>query len=653
LLAGLGESEVRRMNQKLKPLTLPLLALIAFNMVPNFWLKPLWSTALISIFLGYRTFVEFYGLRVPPRGVVWFAGAAVGGAIWMHYRSIFGDEAAGTLLGLLTCLKTYELRFKRDYFFNSLLCFLVLMSYLLVDQSLTLTLFMGIDVLLIISFLQALEAESFNWRAWRKILSPSLGMVLRAAPLLVTCFILFPRFSTGFGTGEQKQAHTGVSDKLRPGSVSSLQTSEEVIFRATFLKGFVPPARTLYWRGAVLDESRGLDWSRSSQTARAEAPPAAGDSPDIEIFLEPGSEKFLFSLENTRTLSIPSDLNRTRIANLEGRTFELDQPLQNRERYVLENVPNNGIADPKEDMRRYLVTEENPSPEMTEFLKTVRGTDASQTVNNLLKYYRENGYSYTLNPPKSNSLDEFFFKKKAGFCEHYAGSMATMLRYMKIPARVVVGFQGGTPSFLENYITVRAHDAHAWVEYFEPQAKRWRRVDPTAQIAPQEIGGGNFAANGGRNYLLRFRALMDEIEANWIGFLLRFDLAAQKELLKKFGMEETIFRALPFFLALALVLILAIIYFIEAQRRVSMSKEDRLFRDLLTALRRFKIERDLSDGPLRLMEKVRQKSSILEAAVEPILTKIVWVRYAGYGLSTPEADQLKKDIRRLKKLSIK
>jgi hypothetical protein len=146
---------------------------------------------------------------------------------------------------------------------------------------------------------------------------------------------------------------------------------------------------------------------------------------------------------------------------------------------------------------------------------------------------------------------------------------------------------------------------------------------------------------------------MDEIEANWIGFLLRFDLAAQKELLKKFGMEETIFRALPFFLALALVLILAIIYFIEAQRRVSMSKEDRLFRDLLTALRRFKIERDLSDGPLRLMEKVRQKSSILEAAVEPILTKIVWVRYAGYGLSTPEADQLKKDIRRLKKLSIK
>lgn len=641
------------MNAKLKPLTLPLLALITLNMLPNFWLKPLWSTALVAIFLGYRTFIELYGLKTPPRSAVWVAGSAVGAAIWLHYRSIFGDEAAGTLLALLTCLKTYELRLKRDYFFNSLLCFLVLMSYLLVDQSLTLTLFMAVDVVLIFSFLRALEAETFSWSAWRKILNPSLGMVVRAVPLLVVCFILFPRFSTGFGTGEQKQARTGVTDKLRPGSISSLQTSDEVIFRATFLKGFVPPARTLYWRGAVLDESRGLDWSRRGERARLRVPPLEGGSPDIEIFLEPGSEKFLFSLENTRTVSIPSDLNRTRVNSRDGRTFELERPLQNRARYVLENVPNNTIVDPEGDLRRYLETEEKPSAEMAGFLKTVHGSDTSHTVNNLLRYYRENGYSYTLSPPRSKSLDEFFFKNKAGFCEHFAGSMATMLRYMNIPSRVVVGFQGGTPSFLENYITVRAHDAHAWVEYFEPQAKRWRRVDPTAQIAPQEIGGADLAAYGGRNYLLRFRALMDEIEANWIGFLLRFDLAAQKELLKKFGMEETIFHALPFFLALALVLILAIIYFIEARARVVMSEEDRLFRDLLTALRRFQVERDLNDGPLRLMERVRQKGRVLEAAVEPILSQIVVARYAGHALSAAEADQLKRDIRGLRKLSIK
>lgn len=122
------------MNNNLKSLTLPLLALVAINMIPHLYLKPLWSSALGLIFLGYRLFVEFYGLRTPPRWMVWLAGGAIGTAIWQHYHSIFGDEAAGTLLALLTCLKTYELRRKRDYFFNALLCFLMLMSYLLVDQ---------------------------------------------------------------------------------------------------------------------------------------------------------------------------------------------------------------------------------------------------------------------------------------------------------------------------------------------------------------------------------------------------------------------------------------------------------------------------------------------------------------------------------------
>lgn len=638
---------------KLKDLTLPLLALILLNMIPYVWMKPFWATAIAAILLNYRFLVEFYSFRMPPRGLVWLAGAAVGVAIWMHYRSIFGDEAAGTLLGILTCLKAYELRTKRDYFFNALLCFLVLMSYLLADQSLTLTLFMGIDAVLIISFLHALESETWSWTTWRKTLAPSFGIVLRAVPILVVCFILFPRFSTGFGTGEQNQAQTGVTDHLKPGSVSSLQTSEELIFRATFLKGFVPPARTLYWRGAVLDESRGLDWSRGPRAVKGLPPAVTTESPDIEIFLEPGSEKFLFTLENTRSISIPSDLNRTRISNREGRTFELDVPLQNRERYVLENVPANAIVEPDEDLRRYLVTEENPSREMIDFLKSMRTRDANQTVQNLLDHFRGGGYSYTLSPPKSNSLDEFFFNKKAGFCEHYAGSMATMLRYMRIPSRVIVGFQGGTSSFLENYITVRAHDAHAWVEFYDADTRRWRRVDPTAQVAPIELSRGGMGAYAGKAYLARFRALMDEIEANWVGFLLRFDLAAQKDLLKKFGMEETIFRALPVFLVLAIVLILAVIYFIEAQTRVPMSKEDRLFRDLISALKRFRIEREKSEGPLKLMDKVRARGSVLEAAVEPILTKIVWARYAGYGMSNPEADRLKKEIRRLKKLSIK
>ncbi len=52
---------------------------------------------------------------------------------------------------------------------------------------------------------------------------------------------------------------------------------------------------------------------------------------------------------------------------------------------------------------------------------------------------------YTLKPGMlgQNRVDEFFFQSKQGFCEHYASSFALLMRYVGIPARVVVGYQGG------------------------------------------------------------------------------------------------------------------------------------------------------------------------------------------------------------------
>ncbi len=42
-----------------------------------------------------------------------------------------------------------------------------------------------------------------------------------------------------------------------------------------------------------------------------------------------------------------------------------------------------------------------------------------------------------------NPYDDFLFGTKAGFCEHYAGSFALIMRAAGIPARVVTGYQGG------------------------------------------------------------------------------------------------------------------------------------------------------------------------------------------------------------------
>jgi len=48
-----------------------------------------------------------------------------------------------------------------------------------------------------------------------------------------------------------------------------------------------------------------------------------------------------------------------------------------------------------------------------------------------------------------------------------------------IPARVVTGYQGGELNPVDQIISVRQSDAHAWAEVFL-KGRGWVRVDPTA-----------------------------------------------------------------------------------------------------------------------------------------------------------------------------
>src|SRR5262249_56107165 len=80
-------------------------------------------------------------------------------------------------------------------------------------------------------------------------------------------------------------------------------------------------------------------------------------------------------------------------------------------------------------------------------------------------------------------LDEFLFRRRVGFCEHYATSFATLMRLAGIPARVVVGYLGGEYNDLGHFVLVRQADAHAWCEVWFPE-NGWTRVDPTNAVAP-------------------------------------------------------------------------------------------------------------------------------------------------------------------------
>ena len=89
------------------------------------------------------------------------------------------------------------------------------------------------------------------------------------------------------------------------------------------------------------------------------------------------------------------------------------------------------------------------------------------------------GFRYDEHPPYSGPappLVDFLERTKRGYCQQFAGTMALMLRYLGIPARVAVGFTSGT--WKDGTWTVTDHDAHAWVEtWFAGQG--WLAFDPT------------------------------------------------------------------------------------------------------------------------------------------------------------------------------
>jgi len=96
----------------------------------------------------------------------------------------------------------------------------------------------------------------------------------------------------------------------------------------------------------------------------------------------------------------------------------------------------------------------------------------------------QRGARYTETPPppgKLTPLDAFLFRDHAGYCQHFAGATALLLRMGGVPARVVAGFSPGSRDGGEHI--VRDLDAHSWVEVYFPNIG-WVTFDPTPGDSP-------------------------------------------------------------------------------------------------------------------------------------------------------------------------
>jgi transglutaminase-like putative cysteine protease len=123
-----------------------------------------------------------------------------------------------------------------------------------------------------------------------------------------------------------------------------------------------------------------------------------------------------------------------------------------------------------------------------------RATDPYDAVVGLQDWFLSSGgFHYSNHPPvRKPALVGFVSQTKAGYCQFFAGAMALMLRYLGIPARVAVGFAGGTYDVKRRAWVVTDGDAHAWVEVWF-KGYGWLPFDPTpaaAGAAPRDTLAG-------------------------------------------------------------------------------------------------------------------------------------------------------------------
>ncbi|GAB3088637.1 transglutaminaseTgpA domain-containing protein [Nocardioides zeae] len=121
-------------------------------------------------------------------------------------------------------------------------------------------------------------------------------------------------------------------------------------------------------------------------------------------------------------------------------------------------------------------------PRIAELAETIvaDATTPADQAAELQAFFRDRDefrYDLQVSSSSDDSLTEFLFDSRAGYCQHFASAMAVMARELGIPARVAVGFL--TPEVVApGRWELSAHDLHAWPELYFPGIG-WVRYEPT------------------------------------------------------------------------------------------------------------------------------------------------------------------------------
>ena len=631
-----------------------LIGSLLLVIAPHAMRAPWWLTLLTLCLFGWRVYFSLNRAPLPSKWLVLGVAMVAMLGVWVEFRTLFGRQPGILLLMLFAGLKLLETRSHRDAAAAAFLGYFLIITNFLYTQTIPTAALMCAAVFAISATLVGLSAPH---RAPRANVRTAALLLAHAAPAALALFLLFPRVQGPLWGLPQDaySAMTGLSETMSPGTLSSLAQSDAIAFRAEF-EGEPPAQRLRYWRGPLMWDFDGRTWTIGASYLAKFVPPSGGRATHrYAVVLEPHNRHWLFALETAASLP-----ERARMS-FDGQIIA-NGLVRSRLRYELSSV----IApdpEPEEDvgaLRRAQRVPPGFNPRALALAAEWRDASRSdeEVVERAIAFLRQGRYLYTLEPPLlgRHSVDEFLFKTRAGFCEHYASAFAFLMRAAGVPARIVTGYQGGELNSIDRIITVRQSDAHAWTEVFL-RNRGWVRIDPTAAAVPRRVEAGLSRAVPETELLALMRpelewlrGMRDQWEAlahKWNVWVLGYNPERQRDLLGSLGMRDADWRTLTatLFSVLGLMTLALLAWSLTRLKRPDpVQKAWRVFcRKLATR----GVERSPHEGPRDYAARAARALPSARRSILRIGSLYIALRY-GADASAAGAARLRRMVRELR-----
>ena len=530
------------------------------------------------------------------------------GSIYLSYQSFIGVEAGVAVLSTFLFAKSLESKNRRDLIILFNFALFVAASSFLYSQSFGMAIVIVLCLISCLIGLYRIQTSEFEQEpttqraALQQDAKHVAKFILYAIPFFILLFIFFPRLPPLWHIPiPENKGVTGISDSMSPGDIAELSQSSALAFRIIGDVSKLPPRSELYWRALVLDEYDGQRWTSSfvNQQPLMRQPMDSSPVPvgwNYQYLAADPSVFWIMGLEK----SIPVErryYNRQDWSIVPRRLTQRVEPIPLQwigTQYDPQAV-GQYLARINTQVQRRL---DPQAQQLAQRLYMQSAEDPRRYVQNVLNWYQQNNFVYTLKPGQlgQNRIDEFLFNSRQGFCEHYASSFVMLMRYVGIPARVVTGYQGGELAPDRKSWEVRQLDAHAWTEVWLDQ--KWQRFDPTAMIAPQRIDGGmqNLLSQDERvwsnnstwtsqnnQWMTKMRVWSDYASYQWQSKVVGYNAESQQNWLSKLGLSSA-YSSIVVLLGSIALLILAYGLRIYLKARQAQSPFDRAIQQLNQSL---------------------------------------------------------------------